>query len=374
MLRSMLKAISQENMHKSQKVWKPINEIQNKVPTRNNLCINQILDKGVIHTDPPAINNTFNNYFPEVGPSMAKDILLARSNFINNITSTPYSFYLSPITEEEILYHIRNINSRKFTGINNIPIKFIKIASVVVTPQLTNLYNDCISKGVFPDILKISQLTPIYKKGPKNKCSNNYRPITLLSPFSKIFEKCLYSQLINFLNKKNLVTSSQYGFRSKYSYSMSVSKISSEIIKSIDNRKIACSIFLDLAKAFGTVDHEILFKKMEIHGIRGITLQLFNSYLSTRKMFMLVNGISSKMNDVTCGIPQGSTLDPLLFTLYVNDLPSVTKFNVKLFADDTNLTMSHCKDKELRNNVNNELENICDWMRCNKLSIIFFNY
>ena len=132
---------------------------------------------------------------------------------------------------------------------------------------------------------------------------------------------------------------------------MAVSKISSKIIKSVDDKKITCSVFLDLAKAFNTGDHEILFKKMELYGIRGITLQLFNSYLSNRKMFTLVNGISSKMNDVTCGIPQGSTLGPLLFTLYVNNLPSVTKFNVKLFADDTNLTMSHSKDKELQNNV-----------------------
>ena len=152
----------QENMHNSQKIWKTINEILNQVPERKSLCINQILDKkGVIHTDPTAISNTFNNYFAEVGPSMAKNISFAKSKYINNITSTPYSFYFSPITEE-ILYHIRNLSSKKCTSINNIPIKFIKIASVVITPILTNLYNDCISKEIFPDILKISQITPIY--------------------------------------------------------------------------------------------------------------------------------------------------------------------------------------------------------------------
>ena len=214
----------------------------------------------------------------------------------------------------------------------------------------------CNCQSNFLDILKISQITPIYKKGPKIMCCNC--PISLLSPFSKVFEKCLYSQHINYLNKKYLITGSQYGFRSIYSCFMAVSKISSETIKSIDDKKIACSVFLDLAKAFDTIDHEILFKKMELYGIRGITLQLFNSYLSNQKMFTLVNGISSKMNDVTCGIPQGCTLSPLLFRLYVNDLLSVTKFNVKLFANDTNLTMSHYKDKELQNNVNNELENI----------------
>ena len=247
-------------MHNSPKIWKTVNEILNKELKRNNLCINQILDKkGVIHTDPTAISNTFNNYFAEVGPSMAKDIPPAKSNCINNITSTTYSFYLSPTTKE-IFYQTRNLNSRKCIGINNIPIKFIKIASVVITPILTNLYNDCISKEIFPDILKISQITPIYKKGPKNICCN-YRPISLVSSFSKIFEKCLYSQFINYLNKKNLITSSQYGFRSTYSCSMAVSKISSEIIKSIDDKKITCTVFLDLAKAFDTVNHEILFKK-----------------------------------------------------------------------------------------------------------------
>ena len=188
------------------------------------------------------------------------------------------------MTEEKILYHVRNLNSRRNTGINNIPIEFFQIASVVITPILTNLYNDCISKGIFPDILKISQITPVYKKGPKNMC-RNYRPISLLSPFSKIFEKCLYSQLINYLNKKNLITSSQYDFRSKYSCSMAVSKFSSEIIKSTDDRKITCSVFLDFAKAFDTVNYEILFKKMELYGTRGITLQLFNSYLSNQNVY-----------------------------------------------------------------------------------------
>ena len=138
----------QQNMHNSRKVWKTVNEILNKVPKRNNLCIHQIFDnKGMIYTDPHAISNAFNHYFAEVGSSMAKNIPLAKSNYIDYITSTSYSFYLSPITEKEILYHIRNLKSTKCTGINNIPIKFIKIASVVITRILTNLYNNCISKG-----------------------------------------------------------------------------------------------------------------------------------------------------------------------------------------------------------------------------------
>ena len=136
---------------------------------------------------------------------MVKDIPPAKHSYINNISSTPYSFYLKPVTQDEIINHLQNLNSSKSTATNEISIKFIKIAAHVIASILTKLYNICISEGSFPNILKLSQIIPIYKKGPKNLCSN-YRPSFLLSPFSKIFEKCLYNQLINYLNQKKLIT------------------------------------------------------------------------------------------------------------------------------------------------------------------------
>ena len=358
-------------MHNSQKIWKTINKILNKANKSNNTIPNQILDNnGVLQLDLHVIRNMFNDYFAQVGPSMAKDIPPAKHNYINNISSTPYSFYLKPVTQEEIIHHLQNLNTSKSTTTNDIPIKFIKIAARVTAPILTKLYNTCISEGSFTNILKLSQIILTHKKGPKNLCFN-YRPISLLSPFSKIFEKCIYSQLIDYLNKKKLITNCEYGFRSNYSCSMAVSKISSEIIKNTDDKKTTCSIFLDLAKAFDTVDHEILLNKLKLYGIRGIPHQMISSYLSNRKMFTVVNGVTSNNQNITCGVPQGSTLGPLLFTLYVNDLPLATNFDVKLFADDTNLTMSNYNVKDLQTNVNNELENIVDWMRSNKLSLNF---
>ena len=151
---------------------------------------------------------------------------------------------------------------------------------------------------------------------------------------------------------------------------MAVSKISSEIIKNTDDKKTTCSVFLDLTKAFDTVDHEILLNKLKLNGICGIPLQLISSYLSNHKMFTVVNGVTSNNQNITSGVPLGSTLGPLLFTLYVNDLPLATNFDVKLFADDPNLTMSNYKVKDLQKNVNNELENIVGWMS-NKLSLNF---
>ena len=150
-----------------------------------------------------------------------------------------------------------------------------------------------------------------------------------------------------------------------------MSNICDEIVNNFDNCKITCAIFLDLAKAFDTVDHSVLLQKLYMYGVRDITFDFFKSCLCNRKHYTVVNGLASSMENVTCGVPQGSTLGLLLFLLYTNDLPSATKFKVNLFADDTNLTMSGNKAKQLESDINNELINIDNWMRENKLSINF---
>ena len=128
-------------------------------------------------------------------------------------------------------------------------------------------------------------------------------------------------------------------------------------------------MFLDLSKAFDCLNHNILLKKLEKYGIRGLPLKLFQSYLSNRQQFTIVNGVSSDMMKITCGVPQGSTLGPLLFIIYTNDLPQATKLQVRLFADDTNLTASHHNENLLEKIVNTELQKISNWMKINKLSI-----
>ena len=143
------------------------------------------------------------------------------------------------------------------------------------------MYNCCIQEGIYPDVLKIAQIIPVYKKGNKSSCTN-YRPISLLSPINKIFEKLIYSQLENYLTKKKLLTDNQYGFRTGYSTSLAVSNICDVIIHNLENNEITCAIFLDLAKAFDTVNHAVLLQKLHTYGIRGIALDLFESYLKNR--------------------------------------------------------------------------------------------
>ena len=221
------------------------------------------------------------------------------------------------------------------------------MSATIITLILTNLYNHCITKGIFPELLKIAEVIPIYKKGPKEICSN-YSPISLLSPFTKLFEKCIHEQLSLFFESNQLFSPDQFGFLKKCSTSDAVLDIYNQLVDNLD-KLITCSVFLDLAKAYNTTDHKILLKKLEAYGIRGLPLQLMGSYLNKTKQFTVINHTKSNLMHILCGISQGLILRPLLFNIYTNDLPLASKSNIHLFADDTNLTCSHTNPTFIEN-------------------------
>ena len=339
---------------------------------KSNQVPKEIHVKDEIIQNPKNVSNAFNEYFVNVGNclsnkiSAATDCAFSATSLIT--INAKNSFFMRPIAESEILRHINGLKSSKSAGKFGIPIKYIKLSAKIVSPLLAKIYNNCIKTGCFPDILKIAEVIPLYKSGPKDICSN-YRPISILSPFSKIFKKCLHFQLYNYFHQKNIFCRNQYGFRKNSSTNDAVIDIYNELLLNLNNKKITCSIFLDLAKAFDCINHEILLLKLEKYGIRGLPLSLFRSYLMNRKQVTIVNDINSDMNDISCGVPQGSTLGPLLFIIYVNDLPLATNLHVRLFADDTNITASHHHKDTLEKIVNKELKQVNNWMKLNKLSI-----
>ena len=350
-------------------MWKNVDKIiQSKNKKSNN--IKTITDKnGKIITNPVEMSKVFNNHFSEIGKSIASSIpATTLSNNSTKIKPCLSSLFLQPVSPHEVEKIINSFDVNKSTPSFCTPFKFLKFASKQISLILSIIINKCMTEGIFPDCLKLAEVIPIHKKGSKDNL-NHYRPISLLSPFSKIFEKCLYTRINSFFNKNSILFKSQFGFRDNSSTENAVLQIHDYLTKKIDEKETVCSIFIDLQKAFDTVDHSILLKKLFSYGIRGTTHNLLFSYLKNRHQFTLCNGSKSNSRTVECGVPQGSTLGPLLFLVYINDLFSSSLFNLNLFADDACLTLSNKCPQVLESQVNQELIKIMEWLCSNKLSL-----
>ena len=364
--------IIRQNQHNSGLMWKTINDIIKFKKKSLSIPLRMKDNNDEWTNSPLTISNSFNKYFTNIPQMLAEKIDQPPVNLDFSppklIQGVQHSFFLKPILVEEVVAHINNLNSSKSSGLDGVPIKFIKMCNIIIAPILTKLYNICILQSTFPCILKIAEVIPIHKNGSKNECSN-YRPISLLSPFSKLFEKCLYGQLYDYFNNNNIFYINQFGFRENLSTELAVAQIYEDFVTCVDNKEIVCSVFIDLKKAFDTVDHKILLNKLHRYGIRGLPLNLLESFLSNRKQCVVTHQTKSSIQPVTYGVPQGSTLGPLLFLIYINDLPSSCTLRVRLFADDANLTFSSKSISALEQKMNDELKNVDAWIKTNKLSL-----
>ena len=279
------------------------------------------------------------------------------------------SLFLAPVTLIEVNDLISILNPSKSVGPNSIPIKLLRIIGLSISPLLVLLVNQSFQSGIFPDKLKIAKVISLFKKG-NPELPSNYRPISLLPVFSKIFEKLMYRRLYKFLEIHKVLYSLQFGFQENHSIDHALVSLTEAIRNTLDNKRLGCGIFIDLQKAFDTVNHRILLSKMEHYGIRGCALEWFKSYLSNRKQYVFVNGSNSNLLPINCGVPQGSALGPLLFLTYINDLPNASKkLTFYLFADDTNIYYESKDLSDLIRIVNKELRLVKKWLDSNKLSL-----
>lgn len=220
-----------------------------------------------------------------------------------------------------------------------------------------------------PQKFKLAKIIPVYKNGSE-VCVNNYRPIALLSVFNKILEKLMFSRLMSFINQSNLLYNKQFGFRQNHSTLHAILSTTDKVQKAIDDRNFSCGLFLDLSKAFDTVDQSILLQKLHHYGIRGIAHNWFKSYLDNRQQFVSIGNVNSDTKQVLMEVPQGSVLGPLLFLLYINDFQNSSNvLDFHLFADDSNLFYSNKSLSDLEAKINIELQSVYNWLCANKLSL-----
>jgi hypothetical protein len=317
------------------------------------------------------IANEFCKYFTNVGPKLAQSLQPPANDFHSYLHGKRHpnasSMFLNQTDPSEIYKVITSLKSKKSTGHDNMSTSFLKQINAEISYPVSILVNQSLSCGVVPNILKIAKVKPIYKSKDKELFSN-YRPISLLPALSKVLEKIMHKRLYNFFETSNLFYQSQYGFRQKHSTVQAVLEFVTDTVEALENKKSTLSIFLDLSKAFDTINHKILLDKLYFYGVRGIVYDWVESYLSDRTQYVQYQHSRSDCMPVTCGVPQGSVLGPLLFIIYINDLSDCLIYAKGiLFADDTTLYQSSNNISELHINMNLEMCRLADWFRANKL-------
>ena len=337
------------------KLWKTLNDVTGRKNTPSVTCI---VADNVTYTDSKSIAETLNLFFTSIGSTLAAKLMPTASPSSQTVVQEPEH---QPITENFVLNQLKSLKTNKAIGLDNISARLIKDASVVICGQLTCLYNRSLQSAVFPNIWKMGKVTALFKSGSRLD-ANNYRPITVLPTLSKILEKAVHSQVYGFLKTNELLSLNQFGFREKLSTAVALARFTDTILDNMDDGQLTGVAFLDLSKAFDTVNHSRLILKLKSIGFSSHVCEWFESYLTHRCQVTVVDNYKSSVKPVNVGVPQGSILGPLLFIIYVNNLPNcITSCKISMYADDTVIHYSSKSDKSIETKLNEDLLNVHKW-------------
>ena len=359
----------EQNINNSKKIWDGINEIiHNKFSKINSEIF--LDENGNIITDQKKVAAKFNKFYANIAGKLLCDLGKPNTKYQDYLKNpNEHSMYLNETDPGEVSTIIQKLDITKAGDVYGISPKLVKLAGTSLAYNLSIIYNLSIETGIFPQLLKRAKVIPVHK-GDSRMEAKNYRPISLLPIFNKIFEKLLHSRISSFIEKYKILYPRQYGFQKGKSTEHALIDIHESILQALERKEIPCCVFLDFAKAFDTVNHKILLGKLHHYGIRGNALQLIESYLTDREQCVEVNDTTSEYEPVLHGVPQGSILGPLFFIIYINDIAISSKIlTFYLFADDTTILYSHKNIDTVEETINRELIHVSDWLVANKLSL-----
>ena len=365
------KKFFEQNKENSKKQWQMINSLLNRKKSKPT-SIKLTDEDGSIST-PAAVAEKFNDYFSNIAPKIKSEIS-SRTTFDPGGTqstlrnATPSSIYLKPVTATEIQDVINLLKNKATLDTKIEPLK-IANSCPSFTSVLAHVINSSFEQGIFPEALKEAKVVPIHKGGSKSDIKN-YRPISLLASFSKVFEKLMHNRVINFLDKYSILCENQYGFRPGRSCEHALLNAKDTILNSMSKKQVTLLLLIDFSKAFDLVDHSILLRKLDHYGIRGQALNWFKSYLTNRKQFVSIGSSKSSTNQILYGVPQGSILGPLLFIIYINDLPQISDIaKFIMYADDANIFLTGENLNEVYNKLITLSDALVKWVDNNGLAL-----
>ena len=368
------KSYFEKHKDDSRKQWQMIHELLGR--KRKTSRINKLIDcDGNIINTPVAMANSFNDYFSNIASNLKSNVFESEGRngdenyhqtYLKNSVSD--TMFLKVVEASEVYDVIKNFKNK---STRDTKISSLKIAntSYNFTSALASIINKSFQQGVFPEQMKLAKVTPIHKEGTKTDVSN-YRPISLLNSFSKIYEKLMHNRLMDFFESNNSLYENQYGFRPKRSCEHALLNAQNILLESLSKGQISLLLLIDFSKAFDMVEHKILLDKLQHYGIRGPALKWLESYLSNRKQYVSINGSESSTTNIDYGVPQGSILGPLLFLVYVNDIPNLADFaKFILYADDANIILTANTIDVINEQLEKLIFNLKRWVNCNGLAL-----